>query len=163
MREKVQEISRVFFEKMWIHMESFSVTEQKENAFFIKLITDDSALITSNRWAALHDIQKILCNLLSLHFNMRIFIQVEVNDYLAEKDAQLFNTIDDKIELCLRQNKEIQLPFFSPYERKKIHNYIADKNLENIWTKSEGEWKERRLYICKKSKKMTIDMDWTEI
>jgi len=59
----------------------------------------------------------------------------------------------------MSEQKEIKLPFFSSYERKKIHNYIADKNIDDIGTRSEGEGRERRLYICKKPKKMTIDMN----
>lgn len=163
MLEKVQHISEVFFEKTWVHIESISATQEKNNTFFIKIRSDDSALIIWSRWVTLHDLQKILWIILSHHFDTKITIQVEVNDYLAEKDAQLFNFIDDKIELCLKEQKEIKLPFFSSYERKKIHNYIADKNCEDIGTRSEWEGKERRLYICKKPKKMTIDMDWIEI
>jgi hypothetical protein len=33
----------------------------------------------------------------------------------------------------------------------------------DIYTKSEWEWKDRRLYICKKNNKMTIDLDWIDI
>jgi spoIIIJ-associated protein len=163
MWEKVQEISSVFFEKMWVHIEKISVTQEKTNKFFMKILSDDSALIIWNRWTTLHDIQKILWIILSHHFDTKIVIQVEVNNYLNEKDSQLFQFIEDKIELYLTEKKEIKLPFYSSYERKKIHNYVASKNRDDIATKSEGEGKERRLYICKTPKKMTIDMDWTDI
>jgi hypothetical protein len=33
----------------------------------------------------------------------------------------------------------------------------------DIYTKSEGEGKERRLFICKKNGKMTIDSDGVDI
>ena len=163
MENTIKKISQIFFEKMWITLESLEVTEEKESIYFIKIQTPDSSLLIGNRGQTLHDTKKILSILLSHKLETKIIARVEVNNYLEEKDKKLFDFIDGKIELSKQLWKDIKLPFFSAYERKKIHNYISEKTLESISTKSEWEGKDRRLFICKQHKKMTIDIDGIEI
>jgi predicted RNA-binding protein Jag len=52
-------------------------------------------------------------------------IHIEVNDYLEKKDAKLISFIQNKIEQIEISGKEIILPFFSSYERKKVHSYVS--------------------------------------
>lgn len=50
------------------------------------------------------------------------------------------------------------------YDRKKIHSYISEKHSGHIFTKSIGEEKDRRLFICKKSDmSASIDINGTDI
>jgi predicted RNA-binding protein Jag len=137
--------------------------EEKEWIFFIKIKSPDSSLLIWNKGQTLSDLKRILSLLLSHKLETKILARIEVNNYLEEKDRKLFSFIDEKIELCKKLWKDIKLPFFSSYERKKIHNYISEKNLKTISTKSEGEGKDRRLYICKEYEKMSIDIDGVEI
>jgi predicted RNA-binding protein Jag len=65
-----------------------------------------------------------------------IIIHVEVNDYLKSKDDKLINYIKNKIDYVKETNKDFRLPFFSAYERKKIHSYVSDLK-SDIYTKSE--------------------------
>jgi predicted RNA-binding protein Jag len=55
------------------------------------------------------------------------------------------------------------MPFFSAYERKKIHSIVGEYWNPKIYTKSVWEWNERRLFICKTDEKLTIDLDWSDI
>jgi predicted RNA-binding protein Jag len=65
-----------------------------------------------------------------------IIIHVEVNDYLKSKEDKLINYIKNKIDYVKETNKDFRLPFFSAYERKKIHSYVSDLK-SDIYTKSE--------------------------
>lgn len=163
MNNTILEISTQFFNKMWVELETIEIEEEKESIYFIKIKSPDSALLIWNRGQTLSDIKRILSILLSHKLDTKIIARIEVNNYLEEKEQQLFQFIDDKIASCNDSWKDIKLPFFSAYERKKIHNYISEKKLTDIHTKSEWEWKDRRLFICKPSKKMTLDIDGTEI
>jgi hypothetical protein len=40
---------------------------------------------------------------------------------MKSKDDRLFDFIKSKIRLVEKTGKDIQLPFYSSYERKKIH------------------------------------------
>ena len=88
----------------------------------------------------------------------------------------------EKIEYAKKVGRNMKLPVLNPYERKKVHSYIADKNDTEIKTESKWEWKERRLFIILsdnlrknpnndnipsfnsiKPTKLEIDIDWDDI
>lgn len=163
MNDTILKISTDFFHKMWVELESIEIREEKESIYFIKINSPDSALLIWNRWQTLSDIKRVLSILLSHKLETKIITRIEINNYLEEKEQQLFQFIDEKIQQCTHLWKDIKLPFFTSYERKKIHNYISEKNVENIHTKSEWESKDRRLFICQIHKKMDLDIDGTEI
>lgn len=159
----IKEITLDFFKKLLIDIESLEVLQESEKIFYIKLKTVDSGLLIWYMWKTLDDIRSILKNvILSKTWETSLIIHLEVNDYLSKKDDKLFSFISKKIEL-VKSWKDIVLPYYSPYERKKIHNYISSLNDDGIFTKSIWEWSERRMHICKKSKSITIDMDWVWI
>ena len=93
-------------------------------------------------------------------------IHLEVNDYLKSKDDKLYKYIDSRIDYIMKNNKEITLPNFSSYERKKIHSYIWDKKIEwlNAW--SDWVWAERVMHISYSKPKVVnidLDIDWIDI
>jgi predicted RNA-binding protein Jag len=54
----------------------------------------------------------------------KVFIHIEINDYMESKDNRLFEFVKSKIDFVEKSGKEVILPFFSAYERKKIHSYV---------------------------------------
>lgn len=162
MESIIKNIVEEFFSKMLVDFSNLEVTKELENIYYIKLETTDSSLIIWTRWRNLDDIKNILKILINKKAEENIIIHIEVNDYLKSKEDKLINYIKNKINYVKETNKDFKLPFFSAYERKKIHSYVSDLN-SDIYTKSEWEWKDRRLYICKKNNKITIDLDWIDI
>lgn len=61
---------------------------------------------------------------------------MEVNDYISKKEDKLLTFVKNKIDLCKKTGKEIILPYFNAYERKKIHAYVCDLADSSIYTKS---------------------------
>ncbi len=162
MEDIIKNIVEEFFSKMLVDFSNLEVKKELENIYYIKLETTDSSLIIWTRWRNLDDIKNILKILINRKAEENIIIHIEVNDYLKSKEDKLINYIKNKIDYVKETNKDFRLPFFSAYERKKIHSYVSDLK-SDIYTKSEWEWKDRRLYICKKNNKMTIDLDWIDI
>ncbi len=156
--EAVKEITSNFFNKMMIMLESLDVSKEDENIFYIKIKTQDSSLLIWYSWKNLEDIRTVLKWILSKINNKNIILHLEINDYLSKKDDKLFDFIQKKIEAA-KNGKEIILPFFNAYERKKIHWYVTELKDDTIFTKSIGEWEERRIHIYTKNRNMTIDMD----
>jgi len=163
MEEQIKNLTNDFFSKLQIEIESINVEKQSENIYLIKIKTPESGLVIWTHWKNLKDFENILKLLISKKIDENIKIHLEINDYIYNKDQQLFSFIDSKIKIVTETWKDFKLPFFNWYERKKIHSYIADLKLPNIYTKSIWEWKERRLYICKKDEKVTIDLDGVDI
>jgi len=160
--DKIKSIVEKFFSKMTVDFSNIVVTKELENIFYIKLESTDSSLIIWPRWKNLEDIKGILKLLLNRSLEENIILHIEINDYLKSKEDKLINFIKSKIDFVEKTWKDLKLPFLSAYERKKVHSYVSDLK-SDIYTKSEWEWKERRLYICKKNTKITIDLDWTDI
>jgi hypothetical protein len=45
-----------------------------------------------------------------------------------------------------------------------VHSFISEKWDNTLFTKSIGEWNDRRLFICKKNTSSdSIDIDWIDI
>ena len=92
------------------------------------------------------------------------------NNWFKTYEDKLFLRIDRSITSLINHWWEYELGILSPYDRKRIHSYIA-KNYDNIVSKSRWEWKNRKmfLYVDQKikskqkkivSKKLSIDIDW---
>ena len=97
------------------------------------------------------------------HIWKNTIIHLEVNDYLQAKEEKLLLYVQSKIELVEKSGKDFRLPFLSSYDRKKVHAYVSEQANTKVYTKSMWEGLERRLHICKKDEKMTIDAEGSDI
>lgn len=163
MIEKIENLSNIFFKNLWINIEKIEVTQKKENIFYIKIKTPDSWILIWQNWKNLISISNLLKLMTNKSLENKIKIFFEVNDYIESKDEKLKSLILEKIKYVEKTWNDLKLWFYSPYQRKKIHDIVWEYNDENIFTKSEWEWDERRLYICKKKPKLTIDIYWDDI
>jgi predicted RNA-binding protein Jag len=62
--------------------------------------------------------------MLKTHIHEPVKVHIEVNDYLKSKDDRLKNYILAKIKIVEDSGRDLKLPFFSSYERKKIHSIV---------------------------------------
>lgn len=165
MNNEIKKISEDFFRNLWISFNSIDVTEKTENIFLIKIDTNDSWKIIWPHWKNLDSVSHILKLILIKNIesigNKKIYL--EVNDYLKSKDDRLKEFIISKIKIVEKTWKDLKMPFFSAYERKKIHDIVASYWNSSIFTQSIWEWKERRIHICKVEKKLSIDIDSLDI
>lgn len=160
----MKEIIEVFFKNLWVKYENFEILED-DKWFVVKIQTQESGLIIWPQWKNLDSIQAILRQMInnSNPSEQRKKLRLEINDYETSKDARLFQFIQAKIDEVKQTWRDCKLPYYSPYERKKIHWYVSEKNDQEIFTKSIGEENQRRLYICKQARKLTIDIDGDDI
>ncbi len=163
MEKEINTYVNKFFDKFQFPIDSIEVIKQKEDIYLIKIKSLESKLLIWTHWKNLRDIEYIIKILISKNISEKIKIHLEINDYIYNKDLQLFSYIDEKIKQVNDTWKDYKLGFLSAYERKKVHSYIADLKNKNIFTKSIWEGNQRRLYICKKSDNITIDLDWNDI
>lgn len=166
MTEQIHEIALRFFTLSGITIDSLDVACQDETRgiFLITLKTPDSSLAIGVHGQNLDSIKHVLVRMIEKNVKKDIIIHIEVNDYLQEKDQKLFRFIDGKIEFVMKTNGRVGLPHLSSFERKKVHNYVSEKNIDGLSTASEGEGKERCMYLSYyKGAKMSIDLDGTSI
>ena len=113
----------------------------------IRVETPDSALLIGMHGKNIEAFQHLLSRMIERQTDGFIHVHLEVNDYMKQKDEKLFRFLDSKIALMTSTGKSIRMPSLTPYERKKAHSYIADKNMPGLKSQSEGEWAERALVL----------------
>lgn len=152
-----------FFELSHITIDELSIQESEPGIFNISLSTPDSGMVIGPWGKNIIMFANILKLLLSKHLEKRVRVHFDVNGYQQSKQEKFLSFIESKIGYVKSSWGEVKLPFLTSYERKKIHGFIADKNDPEIFTKSEWEGKDRRLFICKKPEALTIDIDGNDI
>lgn len=162
MDTNINSVAQIFFEKLGVDFKDLSVFEETKNIYKISIKSDDSNILIWPHWKNLEVIAHLLQIICSHKLDEKIRIHLEVNDYLEKKDEKLHNFIQVKIDYVKSSGKEIILPFLTAYERKKVHSYVGE-NWGNVFTQSIGEWKDRRIHLCRKDEKMTIDIDGDDI
>lgn len=162
MLESVEKLAQDFFEKLAVDFSDLRVEQEAENIYKISVKSEDSHLLIGPHGKNLEVITHILKLLIAKISEGHINLHLEVNDYLAQKDEKLLAFIKAKIQFVKDSGKEAVLPFFTAYERKKVHSYVSEHG-SGVSTESKWEWRERRIHIFKKVEKMTIDLDGDDI
>lgn len=160
--ETITTLAQDFFTKLWVDFSELLVQKETDNIFRINLKSNDSHILIWPHGKNLENITYLLRTLIQGKTESFINIHVEINDYLEKKEEKLLRYIQGKIDYVKESGKEIILPFLSAYERKKVHSYVSE-NGGGIYTQSQWEGKERRIHLCKKDEKMTIDIDGDDI
>jgi spoIIIJ-associated protein len=179
MEKEIKILIETFFQKLNIETDSIDVLQDEDNIFSVNIKSNESGILIWPHGKNLENIQWLLKLMVSKKIGERTNLHVEVNDYLESKDEKLFLFIKSKITFVENRSIDIALPFYGAYDRKKIHSFVSEHWNPDIYTKSIWEGKERRLYICtkaevkkeiqekkgkeKKTKKLTIDIDWDDI
>lgn len=158
MNEILLNTAKKFFLLMWTKIDELYIEKKEEHIYFLNIKTPDSPIIIWYSWENLNNIQIVLKKIFSHLLWKNIILHMEVNDYFSKKDKKLYEYIDKKIKQLEKDGKEIILPFFSPYERKKIHDYVKEVWNNEFLTKSIWEWKNRKIHIYKRNLK--IDLEW---
>ena len=162
MQEIVEKLCKDFFEKLWTDFSELEIENQSENIYRLSLKSEDSHLLIGPHGKNLDTLTHLLKLLIAKHSQGFVNIHLEINDYMQQKDEKLLHFIASKVRIVQETWKEIILPFFTAYERKKVHSYVSDSS-GCVYTQSVWEWKERRIHLCKKDEKMTIDINWDGI
>lgn len=162
MLEWVQNISEVFFQKLWVSFSSLEVKQEWAHIFRVHIESDDSNILIWPHGKNLEILTHILKLLISKKTGTHIHIHLEINDYLEKKDQKLLDFIQMKIDTLKNSESEVILPYFSAYERKKVHTYVSNLN-NGVYTQSYGEGENRRMHLRKKDVHLTIDVDGDDI
>jgi len=163
MIDVIKGITSEFLNNFWIQYDNLEVINQEKNIFLIKIKSDESWLLIWPHWKNIDPINHILKLIIKGNIEEKVKIHLEINDYMKTKDERLQSFIISKIKYVEKSWVDLKLPFYSAYDRKKIHWFVSEYKNDNIFTKSIWEWNQRRLYICKAEEKLTIDIDWDDI
>lgn len=163
MNTEIQALLQTFFDKLWVDIESLEFVDSGEDAFSLKIQSPDSGILIGPNGKNIDALQNLLKIMIVHNMDKKIRLRLEINDYSKTRKDRLLFFIAQKIKQVIETWKAIELPYYSGYERKQIHDYVHALSHNKVCTKSHWEWNQRRLSICKQVQKLTIDIDGTDI
>jgi spoIIIJ-associated protein len=116
--------------------------------FYVDIVEgpeDDMALLIGRHGQTLDAIQELARTVVGRRLDERIRVLVDVGDYRKRKEDRLVDRAREVAERVQRSGTEEQLDPMNPYERKLVHDVVAEfEGLESI---SEGTDPDRFVVI----------------
>jgi spoIIIJ-associated protein len=106
---------------------------------------DDMALLIGRHGATLEAIQELTRMVVGRRLDERCRVVVDVEDYRKRREERMIDRALQTARHVLETGEEQVLDPMNPYERKLVHDAVAD--LGGLETSSEGEEPERRIVI----------------
>lgn len=124
-------------------------TKRKENYILIKLYSNNNSILIGKNGKTLDSLQVILRQTLYAQTGLFINIILDVENY-KEKHQRSIEFLAKKLaKEVVKTNIEIKMDSMNSYERRLVHNILAD--FKGIKTESEGE-EPNRCVVIKPSK-----------
>jgi len=137
MQDTIQSLVTEFWTGLGITLEKVETVVTAEDVN-IHIQTPDSALIIGMHGKSIGAFQHILARMIERVTGNFARVHLEVNDYMRSKDDRLFKLLESKIQYLMTHGGKTTLSSLSAYDRKKAHDYIAQKNI--IGMRSYSEW-----------------------
>ncbi len=146
--DKIQVIKKEAEELLGKMINQFEVevTEVEGNFLVIIKAEEEAPTVIGRHGETIRAIQKILEVVLYKQFGEPIKLLVNVNDYREKQKEKLEAMADDLARQVEETKKPSYLSKLSSYERKSIHEYIAN-NYPELVSYSVDEGRDRRLVI----------------
>lgn len=142
MIDTLQPLVQDFFEQLDIKIDELTVSlDTQDTIVNINLKTPDSPLIIGMHGKNIGAFQHLLGRMVEKKLWKFIHLHLEVNDYIKQKNERLYRFLESKISVVTRTWESIKIPNLTPYERKRAHDYITEKNI--TWLKTHSEWLSR--------------------
>jgi spoIIIJ-associated protein len=135
-----------FFQGLGVQIDSLEMHEEGSD-IHLRITTPDSSLLIGIHGKNIESFQHIFSRIGEKKLGKHVHVHLEVNDYMKAKDEKLFRFLESRIEWVRSSGKPTTIKNLSSFERKKAHNYIAEKHIEGLSTKSEGEGENRVLIL----------------
>lgn len=135
--------------KKMIGTSDVTVEQDGEMYHVIIKAEDDAPTVIGRHGETIRALQKILEVILYKQLGKPVDLLVNVNDYREKQKERLEGIAESLAQRALEEKREVTLRSFSSYERKVIHEYIANKFPE-LTTYSVGEGRDRQLIVKQK-------------
>jgi spoIIIJ-associated protein len=139
-----------FLEEMLGHMGIDAVAEPNlhGNHMYVDIIGDDEddmALLIGRHGQTLDAIQELTRMVVGRHLDERVRVIVDVEDYRKRREARLEEKARDVSAKVLRTGTEEVLEPMNPFERKIVHDAVAE--IDGVESSSRGEEPDRAVVI----------------
>ena len=106
---------------------------------------DTLGVLIGRRGATLDGLQELVKSVVQRQTEERCHVQVDIEDYRKRRRSQVVSRARESAGKVKRTGRPIAMEPMSPYERKVVHDTVAE--LGGVMTASEGEEPNRRVVI----------------
>ncbi|MBP9815728.1 hypothetical protein KBD09_00620 [Candidatus Woesebacteria bacterium] len=110
---------------------------------------EDASLLIGKHSRMLASLQRVLSAMLFQKIGEKVDVLLDVNDYREAQKERLIGIANNVAQRVLEEKRDSKLSSFSAYERRIIHEHIAE-NYQSLESFSEGEGEDRYLVIAQK-------------
>jgi spoIIIJ-associated protein len=141
-----------FLEEMLGHMGIDAIAEPGEHGghMYVDIVEgpeDDMALLIGRHGQTLDAIQELTRMVVSRRLDTRVRVIVDVQDYRKRREERLVENARNQAERVLDTGHEVELDPMNPFERKLVHDALAD--VDGVETGSRGEEPNRFVVISR--------------
>lgn len=139
-----------FLEELLVHMGVDAVAEPNPQGdrMYVDIVGEDEdvmALLIGRHGQTLDSIQELTRMVVSRRLDERIRVIVDVGDYRKRREERLVTRARELGMLVLRTGGEESLEPMSPFERKIVHDAVAE--IDGVESLSQGEEPNRAVVI----------------
>ena len=150
MDTQLQEIVEDMLNRLSTPFRKIKIEAKGENTFRINIESEEPSLLIGHHGENIFALQNVLKNIVWKKVSPDCKIIIDVDDYRKRQEENVIKMADRKVEM-VRQNGSAQsLPAMSPYFRRVIHLYLAEK-FQDIVSESSGEGDFRHITIKPKT------------
>ncbi len=118
--------------------------------YYVHLKTEtDASLLIGKHSRMLASLQRVLSAMLFKKLDAKVDVLLDVNDYREVQKERLVTIANNVAQRVIDEKRDARLSSFTAYERRIIHEHIA-QNYLSLESYSEGEGEHRRLVIAAK-------------
>lgn len=117
----------------------------RDGVIYFNIITDNAPLLIGKNGKNIESLQTIVNTYLSNELGFRYRLFIDVSDYKKQKEVRLVKLAKNLAKDVIRSNCEIKLDPMNSYERRIVHNALADS--KKVRTESFGEEPNRYVVI----------------
>lgn len=141
-----------FIEELLGHMGIDAIAEPGEHRghMYVDIVDgqeEDMALLIGRQGQTLDAIQELMRMVVSRRLDARIRVIVDVQDYRKRREERMVENAQEQAERVLDTGREAELDPMNPFERKLVHDALAD--VDGVETISRGEEPNRFVVIRK--------------
>ena len=117
----------------------------KDDITTIKMYSDNNPILIGKNGQTIRALEILVKQMLQVKYNIFYRVSLDVENYKARKDKNLERMAYKMAKEVVRTKMPIELLNMSSYERRIVHNILAD--FKGVKTESEGEEPNRHVVI----------------
>jgi spoIIIJ-associated protein len=123
----------------------YTIESDEEDIYNVKISGENLNFLIGFRGQSLDALQTLLKLIVFRKTEKQIILSIDINSYKEQKSEKLQEMARGYIDKVRFFEKEIELPFMNPWERRQIHMFVAE--YEDVISESTGEGDSRRVVL----------------